>query len=241
MTTEQSAQPLAPTRRPPAASTTRDRLVVLLAVVSGATDAIGFLALGSAFTSVMTGNMVLVGVAIGSGDGSALGHTAAAIGGYVVGAALGVLLAGRPRPGDETWPAAVNRALAVEFALVAGYAVAWWSQGSAPSSSWFGPLLATNAMALGIQSSAILRFGVPGLSTTYLTGTLTTVVTRVVSREPLTSVGHSAAILAALIAGAAGGAALVTLLPTLAPVLQLGVLAVVLVAAHADQRLRESA
>jgi uncharacterized membrane protein YoaK (UPF0700 family) len=35
-------------------------------------------------------------------------------------------------------------------------------------------LLALTALALGIQSAAIQRFGVLGLSTTYLTGTLTT-------------------------------------------------------------------
>jgi len=39
----------------------RDVGVFLLATMSGATDAIGFIALGGAFTSVMTGNMVLFG------------------------------------------------------------------------------------------------------------------------------------------------------------------------------------
>jgi nickel-dependent lactate racemase len=48
----------------------RQSLVVALAVVSGATDAIGLLALGGAFTSVMTGNMVIFGVSASSGDGA---------------------------------------------------------------------------------------------------------------------------------------------------------------------------
>jgi uncharacterized membrane protein YoaK (UPF0700 family) len=236
-----AAPPRAPATAPPpdgGAVRARNRLVVLLALVSGATDAVGFLALGSAFTSVMTGNMVLVGVAVGSGDTSALGLTLAAIVGYIVGAAGGVHLAGRAQPGDGPWPAGVSRALLVELALLTTYAVGWWAHGGNPPSSWFGPLLAVNSMALGVQSSAILRFGVSGLSTTYLTGTLTTVVTRIATRQPLTSVGHSATLLGALICGAAVGAGLVTHARMLTPVFQVGLLGVVLVAVLLDDRLR---
>jgi len=216
----------------------RNRLVVLLALVSGATDATGFLALGGAFTSVMTGNMVLMGVAVGSGDASAVGLILSAFGGYVAGAALGSRVAGTPRPEDPTWPPAVSRALAIELTLFAVFAAAWWLLGSDPSTAWGVPLLALTAMALGLQSSAILRFGVPGLSTTYLTGTLTTVVVRLVSRQPLHTVRHSTAILVGLVVGAAAGSALVTQLPTAAPALQLVLLSVVLAAARAPSRER---
>ena len=214
----------------------RNRLVVLLALVSGATDATAFLALGGAFTSVMTGNMVLMGVAIGSRDASAVGLILAAFFGYVAGAALGTRVAGTPQPGDAPWPAEVTRALAIELALFAVFAATWWLLGSDPSTAWSAFLLAVTAMALGLQSSAILRFGVPGLSTTYLTGTLTTVVVRLVSRRPLHTVRHSAAILAALVAGAAMGAALVTHARPVAPAVQLVLLGTVLVAARARPR-----
>jgi uncharacterized membrane protein YoaK (UPF0700 family) len=216
----------------------RNRLVVLLALVSGATDATGFLALGGAFTSVMTGNMVLMGVAVGSADASAVGLILSAFGGYVAGAALGSRVAGTPQPEDPTWPAAVSRALAIELALFAVFGAAWWLLGSDPSTAWGAPLLALTAMALGLQSSAILRFGVPGLSTTYLTGTLTTVVVRLVNRQPLHTVRHSAVILVALVAGAAAGSALVTQLPAAAPALQLVLLGGVLAATWAPSRER---
>lgn len=219
---------------------TRDRLVVLLAVLSGATDATGFLAFGSAFTSVMTGNMVLVGMAVGTGDESAAGLIVAAIVSYIAGVAAGSRVAGQPQDGDGPWPPAVTRALALEFALLAGYAVTWWSLGSHPSRVWFALLLAFNAAALGVQSSAILRFGATGLSTTYLTGTLTTMVRRLATRQPLHSVRHSARILAGLILGAAGGAALVTNARPLAPALQLGLLLIVLVTVRLCQRSRPS-
>lgn len=213
-------------------------LVVALALVSGATDATGFLALGGAFTSVMTGNLVLVGVAIGSGDASAIGLILSAFGGYVVGVALGTRLAGLPDPDDEVWPPQVSRAVAVELLLFVVFAVSWWLLDSDPSTGWSFPLLALCAVALGVQSSAILRFGVPGLSTTYLTGTLTTVVVRLVTRQPLQTVRHSMAILTGLVGGAAIGSALVTYAGPVAPLLQLALLSAVLVVAPVARKER---
>ena len=97
-----------------------------------------------------------------------------------------------------------------------------------------------NAAALGVQSSAILRFGVGNLSTTYLTGTLTTMIRNLVRRQPLHTVKLSATILAGLILGAAGGAALVTHARPLAPALQLALLLTVLVTIRPRQRRRAS-
>lgn len=198
-----------------------DGAVIRLAMLSGATDAVGFLALGSAFTSVMTGNMVLVGLAAGTRDASALGLIATAIAAYVVGVAAGTRLAGQPHPDDGVWPPAVTRALGLELALLTTYAVIWWSLGSDPARGWFAPLLALCAAALGVQSSAILRFGVNGLSTTYLTGTLTSVIVRLASGQPRQTIGHPARILAALIVGAGVGAGLVDVARPAAPAFQL--------------------
>jgi uncharacterized membrane protein YoaK (UPF0700 family) len=218
----------------------RDGAVVALAMVSGATDAIGFLALGSAFTSVMTGNMVLVGIAIGTGDRSAIGLVGTAIVSYVVGAGIGARLAGSPAGDDGLWPPAITRALLVELALVAAFGVAWWSLGSDPPAGWFAPLLALNAAALGIQSSAIMRFGVGGLSTTYLTGTLTTLVVRIATGHRLHTVWQPARILVALIAGAGTGAALASHAPPAAPAFQLVLLVVVLLCGRRLHRVGSS-
>ena len=45
-----------------AAEVRRDRLTAVLTFGTGAMDTMAFLGLGGVFTSVMTGNMVLVGV-----------------------------------------------------------------------------------------------------------------------------------------------------------------------------------
>jgi uncharacterized membrane protein YoaK (UPF0700 family) len=88
-------------------------------------------------------------------------------------------------------------------------------------------LLALNAAALGIQSSAIMRFGQSGLSTTYLTGTLTTLVVRIAAGQQLGTLRQPARILVGLITGAAAGATLVEharpAAPVFAIVLLLGV------------------
>ena len=202
----------------------RDRAVVLLAALSGATDAVGLLALGGSFTSVMTGNMVFLGVAVGTRHAAALGFTLAAIGGYVVGVLIGARVAGEPRQGDSIWPRQVTRGLLLELACFGVFAAVWWAAGGHPARALFAPLLAVNAAALGIQSGVIIRFGVSGLSSTYMTGTLTTMLARIAGRHPLASVGRSGALLAGLVGGAAAGGLAYAQARPLVPALQLALL-----------------
>jgi uncharacterized membrane protein YoaK (UPF0700 family) len=216
----------------------RARLVVVLAVTSGATDAIGFLALGSAFTSVMTGNMVLLGVGAADRDVALLLSCAVAITSFMVGAAIGARVAGSPTTGDGVWPRPVTTALWIELGLFASFAVGWWLVSPSDRATWLLPFLALNAAALGLQSSAIQRFGVSGLSTTYLTGTLTTIVVRLASGRGLREVGHSLTILLGLILGAAIGTVLVTMAASAVPTVQLGTILAVLVTVSFSQHLR---
>jgi uncharacterized membrane protein YoaK (UPF0700 family) len=217
----------------------RHALVVVLAVVSGATDAIGFLGLGGAFTSVMTGNMVLLGLGAGTSDGTLVAHAALAIAAFVAGCVVGTRVAGTHQPGDGVWPAAVTRALVVELGVVLLFAIGWEATGGRPSESMQLPLLAINAVALGMQSSTTQRFGVSGLSTTYLTGTLTGVVVRLTSGGGLRAAAGSMQILVALVVGAAAGGALTLHAPTCAPLVPvLGLLGVVGVVARRPRRPR---
>jgi uncharacterized membrane protein YoaK (UPF0700 family) len=219
-----SRMTLAPTRA-------RDLACIVLAAVSGATDVIGFLALGGAFSSVMTGNMVLVGIAVGRGEQGPLTHVGVAIAAYIVGCALGARLGGRAASGapKPAWPMQVNRVLWFEAAAFAVAAVIWWADGSHPSGAVATLSLALDAAALGSQSSAIARFGVPGLSTTYMTGTLTTMVIGLATTGHVRGAWPNLRLLVALIVGAALGALVVTKAAPAAPVLSICGIAVVLV------------
>jgi uncharacterized membrane protein YoaK (UPF0700 family) len=215
------------------APTTRWRqvLLVLLAVNSGATDAVGFVALGGAFTSVMTGNMVLIGLSAAKSDGAVALRSALAIVLFMAGCVVGSRVAGQPAEGDPLWPRQVSRALWVELAAFAVYAVGWWLSGSHPAGNVQLVLLSANAVALGVQSSAVLRFGVSGLSTTYMTGTLTTMMAALAAGRHPRKVLPSAEIIAGLIVGAAAATLLAIYVPVVAPLLQLGLVLVVLVTA----------
>ena len=196
----------------------RHRYVVVLTLVTGCADAVGVIALGGAFSSVMTGNMVLLGLSAGATDAALAISAASAIGAYGIGVLVGAHVAGVPSPGDPVWPAAVNRALLLELGVLLGFLVGWLlTLDHRPSDLRQLGLLMVLAAALGVQGSAVQRFGVPGLSSTYLTGTLTTLVAGIAARRPSRSMAPQASVLLALVVGAAAGALLVLQVPWSAP------------------------
>jgi uncharacterized membrane protein YoaK (UPF0700 family) len=206
----------------------RDALVILLTVVTGSIDAIGFTRLGGVFTSVMTGNMVLLGVAAGKGDVSLALHTGIAFLGFVVGSLVGARVAGHAHKDDEIWPRSILKALVLELVVLFIFATWWEIASGAPAGAAEYAMLSINAVALGVQSAATLRFGISGLSTTYLTGTLTQLLAGVAKRnEPIS--GRSAMLLLALIGGAGLGAFIAVDAPRFAPLLPAGVLAFVII------------
>ena len=211
---------------------TRDGLMIALTVVTGATDAIAFTRLGSVFTSVMTGNMVLLGMGLGRGQVSTLEHTALAVVAFIIGTIVGAKIAGAPRPGDRVWPRQFSTALLVELALFAAVAIGWWASDSHPTGTPQKALLVGSALALGIQSSAVVRLNVSGLSTTYLTGTLTTLVHTLTTTRRLKGSGRSLSLLLALIAGAALGATLAVNAAPAAPLVSLVILTAVIAIAE---------
>jgi uncharacterized membrane protein YoaK (UPF0700 family) len=210
----------------------RDALMIALTLVTGATDAVAFTRLGNVFTSVMTGNMVLLGVAVGRGELTALEHTGLAVASFILGTVAGAHIAGRPRADDPVWPRPLSRALGVELGIFAAVAAGWWASGSHPAGVTQSALLAASALALGIQSGAVLRLNVSGLSTTYLTGTLTTLVQTLTTTRRLKGAGRSLCLLIALIAGAAIGALLAIRVPAAAPVVPMLILAAVIAVAE---------
>jgi uncharacterized membrane protein YoaK (UPF0700 family) len=213
-------------------TTRRDALVVALAMTTGGMDAIGFIAMGGVFASVMTGNLVLLGVSIGHRNGSLAVHVGVALAGYVVGVVAGAVVAGRSDRGRPTWPARVTAALLVELVLIAGLTVGWELAGGHPVGDPQLLLLGLASLAMGVQSSAVRSLAAPGLSSTYMTGTLTSLVGAVAAGDGLAGQRQNLAVIAAVVVGAAAGGVLVLEVPRAAPAVALVALSSVIVTAR---------
>jgi uncharacterized membrane protein YoaK (UPF0700 family) len=217
-------------------------IAILLTFCSGATDVASFTRLGDVFASVMTGNIVLLGLAVARGSVSLAAHTTVSIAGYVAGVTAGTRAAwlhasvtGAPRPQsrptgskDAPWPPHITTAILMEFLLFAGVAAGWEITGSRPGGAPQYLMLAGTACAIGIQASAVLDMDLPEVSTTYLTGTLTNLISTLASpgrrpglRRPLVLLG--------LASGAALSGVLVAYAPAAVPALPLAALATVIV------------
>jgi uncharacterized membrane protein YoaK (UPF0700 family) len=160
---------------------------VLLTAGTGATDVASFTRLGGVFTSVITGNLVLLGLAVARASAGLAEHAAVSVGAYVLGVAIGArVIALAPRPGrgaaaDEDWPPAVTAALGIEFALLAVLAAGWELAGTRPAGAGQYLLLADAAAAMGVQGAAVRGLGRGDFSTTYLTGQLTGLIAALVT------------------------------------------------------------
>jgi uncharacterized membrane protein YoaK (UPF0700 family) len=144
-------------------------------------DAIGYLALGRVFTANMTGNTVLLGLHLGQEQGAAALRAVMALVGFGVGLAIGALIVERTRS-REPWPPAVTAAFAVEGAMLAAFAAGMYLTATLREVVETQALIAVSAIAMGIQSAAARRLNVPGIATTYVTGTLTSAVTGLIAR-----------------------------------------------------------
>ncbi|MCU1490758.1 MAG: hypothetical protein JWM85_2163, partial [Acidimicrobiaceae bacterium] len=107
----------------------------------------------------MTGNMVLLGVAGGRGEGTLALHAGVAFVGYILGTVGGARIAGRAVPGEAIWPRSTSHALSAELVILVLFSVGWELARGDPTSGEALGLLGANAVALGVQSSAVLRFG----------------------------------------------------------------------------------
>jgi len=154
----------------PSPTTTQHGLVVLLTIASGFADALGYVGLGHVFTANMTGNTILLGLAIGQGQVAATLRSVAALGGFVLGVVLGTMLAVRQRD-KSLWPASVTAALASECLVLVVFTL--WGTLAAPSATSGATyaLIVVLALAMGTQSVALHVLGVSGVASTAITGT----------------------------------------------------------------------
>jgi len=134
----------------------------LLAIVAGYADAVGFLVF-NAFAGAMTGNTVLLGIALAGNQLAAAAESAGIIAAFVVGVAASALLRRYvPLAALLGLEAAATVAAALIMPLVAA------------------PLL---AFAMGLQNAAMTHFAGTSLNTVFLTGNLQKLVESLLDRD----------------------------------------------------------
>jgi len=210
-------------------------IAVLLTFSSGATDVASFTRLGDVFASVMTGNMVLLGLSLARGSVSLASHTTVAIAGYVLGVAAGTRVAwfhstrtNSDPDANSPWPPHITLTFLLQFLLLAGVAAGWEITGSRPGGATQFVMLAATSCAMGIQSSAVNDMGLKEVSTTYLTGTLTGLVGALA--HPARRAGfRRGGVLLGLACGALLAGIFVAYVPDLVPAPPLGALVAVII------------
>jgi uncharacterized membrane protein YoaK (UPF0700 family) len=209
-----SATPAEP-RPGPSIHDALPRALLVLTFSTGLVDAVSYLGLGRVFTANMTGNIVLLGFGIAGSGGLPVVAPLVSLGAFLVGSAVGgaMVLRSGERHGRH-----VTRALGIETGLVLGAAIVAAAADVEPSSVWSDAVIALLALAMGVRNATVRHLGVPDLTTTVLTMTLTGLAadSRVAGGSGRGSVRRIAAVLAMLLGAIAGALLLkISLVPPL--------------------------
>src|SRR5262249_49438724 len=157
---------------PPARRRLRmDFVLALLAFASGLTDILGFLTLSNVFTSGMTGNTALLGLALGERRIFAASYAASALAGFVLGVAWAALLS---RSGSRR--SGITGLLGFEAFSLGAFCAIWFAFDHSSESDALYVLIALSSTGMGIQAVVARRINAPGIPTVVFTTTLTNIV-----------------------------------------------------------------
>jgi uncharacterized membrane protein YoaK (UPF0700 family) len=146
------------------------RALLVLTFTTGLVDAASFLGLGRVFTANMTGNIVFLGFGIAGSAGLPVVAPLISLGSFLLGAGGGGVLAKRI---GERHVEHLARALAIEVSLLAVAAALAAAVDARPNAASGDIVIALLAFAMGVRNATVRRIGVPDLTTTVLTMTLT--------------------------------------------------------------------
>lgn len=142
----------------------------MLTFTTGLVDAVSYLGLGRVFTANMTGNIVFLGFGIAGSGGLPVIAPLVSLGSFLVGAGGGGILAARM---VDRHAVHMARALAIEVSLIGAAVVLAASAHIQPNRLSGDAVIALLALAMGVRNATVRRLGVPDLTTTALTMTLT--------------------------------------------------------------------
>ncbi|MBC7631215.1 MAG: DUF1275 domain-containing protein [Flavobacterium sp.] len=182
--------------------------MLALTFSTGVIDAIGYLGLDRVFTGNMTGNVVILGMALVGADGLPVLGPLLALAGFMVGAALGGRVLKRADPG---WTGRTTVLMSIVAVATLSVGVALFFVGEDLSHLVTVSITTVLGAAMGIQASTARFIGVKDVTTVVVTSTITGLAADSVlgSGKGSGSARRVTAVLL-ILAGAAAGAALLT-------------------------------
>lgn len=182
-------------------------LLLVLTVVTGLVDAFSYLALGRVFVANMTGNVVFLAFSLAGSSGFSVSASVLALAAFMAGAAAGGRLV-HVMPGQRA--RLLLAVTAVQLVLVAGASVLGATVDLPAEGAARGGLIVLLGLAMGGQNAVVRRLGVPDLTTTVLTLTITGMAAdSVLGGGRSGKVGARLLSAAAMFLGALAGAALI--------------------------------
>lgn len=183
-------------------------VLVCLTMTTGLVDAACYLGMGHVLVANMTGNIVFLGFALGGAKGFSAPSFLAALGSFLLGAAMGGRLAAALEATRRRWLIAAS---GIQTLLAAAAAVGVAAGGVGPAGPARFVVIALLGAGTGLQNATIRRLAIPDLTTTVLTMTLTGL-----AADSSLAGGHNPRPLrrltsvSAMLLGGVGGAALMT-------------------------------
>ena len=146
------------------------RALLVLTFTTGLVDAVSYLGLGHVFTANMTGNIVFLGFGIAGGTGLPVLAPIISLAAFLVGAAAGGRLASRL---EDRHTSHFAGALGIEMLLIGVATIVAIVVDVQPDHLSGYLVIALLALAMGTRNATVRGLGVPDLTTTVLTMTLT--------------------------------------------------------------------
>ncbi|MGW6740096.1 YoaK family protein [Streptomyces sp. NPDC055025] len=145
-------------------------LMLTLTVVTGLVDAVSYLALGHVFVANMTGNVVFLAFALAGAKGHSVVASVVSMAAFLVGALAGGRVVTRFAAHRGRLLTMATALQAVLFAVAV--VITAMTHGGVTTAVQYTTIVLL-ALAMGLQNAVTRRLGVPDLTTTVLTFTLT--------------------------------------------------------------------
>jgi uncharacterized membrane protein YoaK (UPF0700 family) len=151
----------------------RRRTILLFTWAAGCVDAIVYIK-AHVFTANMTGNAVLLGISAGRDLSRATVHSLVALVAFAAGVVLSSILVGEEGHGIP-WKG-VRIAAVTETIVLVLFAGVFLLPIPQTSELALECLIVLSGFAMGMQSATVKRLNLPGIATTYITGTMTSLI-----------------------------------------------------------------